>query len=55
VPCYCRERREGADSEVDDWLLERLLTFDVGAEDHEHNGYGEPEDDAEVDRRPSGH
>ena len=40
---------------VDDWLLERLLTFDAGAEDHEDNGDGEPEDDAEVDASPSGH
>jgi hypothetical protein len=32
---------------VDDWLLERLMTFGAGAEDHEDNGDGEPDDDAE--------
>jgi hypothetical protein len=40
---------------VDDWLLERLLTFDAGAEDHEDNGDDEPEDDAEVGGPPSGY
>ena len=34
---------------VDELLLERLLTFEAGAEDHEHNGDGEPDDDAEAD------
>jgi hypothetical protein len=29
---------------VDDWLLERLMTFEAGAEDHEDNGDGEPDD-----------
>jgi hypothetical protein len=33
---------------VDDWLLERLLTFDAGTEDLE-DGDGEPDDDAETD------
>ena len=40
---------------VDDWLLERLLTFDAGAEEGEDNGDGEPDDDPEVDGPPSGH
>jgi hypothetical protein len=38
---------------VEDWLLERLLTFDAGAEDYEDNGDGEPDDDAEMDGPPS--
>jgi hypothetical protein len=37
---------------VDDWLLERLLTFDAGSEDLEENGDGEPDDDAEEDGPP---
>jgi hypothetical protein len=40
---------------VDDWLLERLLTFEAGAEDHEDNGDGEPDNDAEVNGPPSNH
>jgi hypothetical protein len=35
--------------------LDRPLTFDASAEDHEDNSDGEPEDDAEVDGPPSGH
>ena len=38
---------------VDDWLLERLLTFDARAEDHQCNGDGEPDDDAEEDGAPT--
>jgi hypothetical protein len=34
---------------VDDRLLQRLLTFDAGAEDLEDGGDGEPEDVAEAD------
>jgi hypothetical protein len=34
---------------VDDHLLERLLTFDAGAEDFEDTGDGEPDDDLEMD------
>jgi hypothetical protein len=37
---------------VDDWLLDRLLTFDGGSEDLEGNGDHEPDDDAEVDGPP---
>jgi hypothetical protein len=37
---------------VDDWLLERLLTFDAGSEDLEDNGDGEPDGDAEEDGPP---
>lgn len=33
---------------VDDWLLERLLTFDAGAKDND-DGDGEPDDEAEAD------
>jgi hypothetical protein len=40
---------------VEDWLLERLLTFDAGSEDHEDNGDGEPDHDAEMDGAPSSH
>jgi hypothetical protein len=32
---------------VDDWLFERLMMFDAGAEDLEDSGDGEPDDDAE--------
>jgi hypothetical protein len=32
---------------VDDWLLERLLTFDAGAEDLEDGGDGELDDEAD--------
>jgi hypothetical protein len=32
---------------VEDWLFQRLMTFDAGAEDLENNGDGEPDDDAE--------
>jgi hypothetical protein len=35
-------------------LLERLLPFDPGAEDHQDNDDREPENDAEVDQPPSG-
>jgi hypothetical protein len=34
---------------VDDWLLERLLTFDAGSEGLEDNGDAGPDDDAEED------
>ncbi len=37
---------------VDDWLLERLLTFDAGSENLEDNGDAEPDDDAEEDGPP---
>jgi hypothetical protein len=37
---------------VHDWLLERLRTFDAGAEDHDDSGDSEPEVDAEVDGHP---
>jgi hypothetical protein len=37
---------------VDDWLLERLLTFDAGSEELEDNGDAEPDDDAELDGPP---
>jgi hypothetical protein len=40
---------------VDDWLLERLLTFDAGYEEHEDNGDSEADDDAEGDAPPSNH
>jgi hypothetical protein len=39
---------------VDDWLLERLLTFDAGADDLEDGGDDEPDDDAEDDSLPTG-
>ena len=32
---------------VEDWLFQRLMTFDAGAEDFEDNGDGEPDDEAE--------
>ena len=38
---------------VDDWLLERLLTFDAGSEDIEDGGYDEPDDAEESDGPPS--
>ena len=38
---------------IDGARRERLLTYDAGAEDHEDNGDGEPDDDAEVDGPPS--
>ena len=34
---------------VDNWLLEQIMTFEAGAEDHEDGGDPEPDDDAEVD------
>ena len=34
---------------VDDWLLDRLMTFDAGSEDLEDNGDGEADDDPEED------
>jgi hypothetical protein len=37
---------------VDDWLLERLLTFDAGSEELEDNGDAEPDDDADEDGPP---
>ena len=37
---------------VDDWLLERLLTFDAGADDLEDGGDGEPDADDEEDAAP---
>jgi hypothetical protein len=40
---------------VDDWLLERLMTFDADAEDQEDNSNGEPDDDAEMNGPPSSH
>jgi hypothetical protein len=37
---------------VNDWLLERLLTFDAGAEDLEDGGADEPDDHDEMDVPP---
>jgi hypothetical protein len=37
---------------VDDWLLERLLTFDAGAEDLEDGGDQEPDDHEEAELPP---
>jgi hypothetical protein len=37
---------------VDDWLLERLLTFDGGSEDLEDNGDAGPDDEGEEDGPP---
>ena len=34
---------------IDDWLFERLMTFEAGTEDLKDNGDGEPDDGAEVD------
>jgi hypothetical protein len=37
---------------IEDWLLERLLTFNAGTEDFEEGSDGEPDADAEEDGPP---